>query len=73
MGNHVTVTITGAQGFSSSKSSSPLLLRMPQSSRILAVSAVGFARQMVDRLEPNCQHITEALARSLTLVTALNP
>ena len=40
---------------------------------LLADSAVSFAHHMVDKLEPNRDRIAENLAKSLMLVTALNP
>ena len=74
MGNHVTVTIAAAQSFLELNVFKPVIIHnVLQSCRLLTDSAVSFARNMVDRLEPNREHIAENLARSLMLVTALNP
>jgi fumarate hydratase class II len=74
MGNHVTVTIAGAQGHLELNVFKPVIIQnVLQSCRILADSAVSFAQHMVDKLQPNREHIAENLAKSLMLVTALNP
>jgi fumarate hydratase class II len=74
MGNHVTVTIAGAQGHLELNVFKPVIIQnVLQSCRLLTDSADSFARNMVDRLQPNHEHIAESLARSLMLVTALNP
>jgi fumarate hydratase class II len=74
MGNHVTVTIAGAQSFLELNVFKPVIIQnVLQSCRILTDSAVSFARNMVARLEPNREHIADSLAKSLMLVTALNP
>jgi fumarate hydratase class II len=44
-----------------------------QSCRLLADAAESFAVNMVGRLAPNREHIAENPAKSLMLVTALNP
>ena len=46
---------------------------MLQSARLLGDAARSFAANMVDKLEPNLPRIADNLARSLMLVTALNP
>jgi fumarate hydratase, class II len=74
MGNHVTVTIAGAQGHLELNVFKPVIIQnVLQSCRLLADSAVSFATHMVDRLEPNHEQIATNLAKSLMLVTALNP
>jgi fumarate hydratase class II len=74
MGNHVTVTIAGAQGHLELNVFKPVIIQnVLQSCRLLADSAVSFATYMVDRLEPNREQIAANLAKSLMLVTALNP
>ena len=74
MGNHVTVTIAGAQSFLELNVFKPVIIyNVLQSLRLLTDAAASFARNMVDRLEPNRPHIAENLAKSLMLVTALNP
>ena len=74
MGNHVTVTIAAAQSFLELNVFKPVIIfNVLQSCRLLTDAAVSFAHNMVDRLEPNRPHIAENLAKSLMLVTALNP
>jgi fumarate hydratase class II len=73
MGNHVTVTIAGAQGHLELNVFKPVIIQnVLQSCRLLADSATSFARNMVDLVAPDRGHIAENLARSLMLVTALN-
>ena len=73
MGNHVTVTIAGAQGHLELNVFKPVIIQnVLQSCRLLADSTISFARNMVDLLAPDREHIAEGLARSLMLVTALN-
>jgi len=74
MGNHVAVTIAGAQGHLELNVFKPVIIHnVLQSCRILADSAVSFAHNMVDLLLPDRERIALNLARSLMLVTALNP
>lgn len=74
MGNHVTVTIAGAQGHLELNVFKPVIIQnVLQSCRLLADCVVSFAAHMVDKLEPNRDHIATNLAKSLMLVTALNP
>ena len=74
MGNHVAVTIAAAQSFLELNVFKPVIIyNVLQSSRLLTDAAESFARNMVDRLEPNREHIAENLGKSLMLVTALNP
>ena len=74
MGNHVTVTIAGAQSFLELNVFKPVIIHnVLQSCRLLADAAESFADNMVARLQPNREHIAENLAKSLMLVTALNP
>lgn len=74
MGNHVTITMAGAQSFLELNVFKPVLIyNLLQSCRLLADAAESFAANMVDRLEPDREHIAENLAKSLMLVTALNP
>ena len=73
MGNHVTVTIAGAQGHLELNVFKPVIIQnVLQSCRLLADSTISFAHNMVDLLAPDREHIAEGLARSLMLVTALN-
>jgi fumarate hydratase class II len=74
MGNHVTITVAAAQSFLELNVFKPVIIyNVLQSCRLLTDAAASFARHMVDRLEPNRGHIAENLAKSLMLVTALNP
>ena len=74
MGNHVAVTIGGAQSFLELNVFKPLIIHnVLQSGRLLADAAESFAVNMVDLLEPNQQRITENVAKSLMMATALNP
>jgi fumarate hydratase class II len=74
MGNHVTVTIAAAQSFLELNVFKPVIIfNVLQSARLLTDASNSFARNMVVRLEPNRAHIAENLAKSLMLVTALNP
>jgi fumarate hydratase, class II len=72
--NHVTITIAAAQSFLELNVFKPVIIfNVLQSCRLLADAAASFAANMVDKLEPNREHIAENLAKSLMLVTALNP
>ncbi len=74
MGNHVTITIAAAQSFLELNVFKPVIIfNVLQSCQLLTDAAASFAANMVDKLEPNREHIAENLAKSLMLVTALNP
>ena len=74
MGNHVTVTVAGAQSFLQLNVFKPVIIQaVLQSCALLAGGAADFARNMVARLEPNRARIETHVANSLMLVTALNP
>ena len=74
MGNNVAITIGAAQSFLELNVFKPLIIQNAlQSVRLLADAARSFAVNMVDKLEPNRDRIADNLARSLMLVTALNP
>jgi fumarate hydratase class II len=74
MGNNVTVTIAGTQGHLELNVFKPVIIQaVLQSATLLADAAESFAANMVDKLEPNRDRIAENLAKSLMLVTALNP
>jgi fumarate hydratase class II len=74
MGNTVTVTVAGAQGHLELNVFKPVIIQaVLQSAGLLADAAESFAEHMVAKLEPNRARIAENLARSLMLVTALNP
>ncbi|MGE4045317.1 MAG: class II fumarate hydratase [Acetobacteraceae bacterium] len=74
MGNHVAVTIGAAQSFLELNVFKPVIIHnVLQSCRLLTDAARSFAHNMVAKLEPNHERIADNLAKSLMLVTALNP
>jgi fumarate hydratase class II len=74
MGNHVAITVGGAQGHLELNVFKPVIIHnLLQSATLLADAAESFAANMVDKLEPNLPKIADNLAKSLMLVTALNP
>ena len=74
MGDHATVTVAGAQGHLQLNVFKPVIIHaVLRSAGLLADAAESFAEHMVAKLEPNRERIAENLARSLMLVTALNP
>ena len=74
MGNHVTVTVAGAQGHLELNVFKPVIIQaVLQSATLLADAAESFAQHMIDKLQPNLGRITDNLQKSLMLVTALNP
>ncbi|WP_426958779.1 class II fumarate hydratase [Muricoccus radiodurans] len=74
MGNTTTVTVAGAQGHLELNVFKPVIIQaVLQSATLLADASESFAHNMVDKLEPNRARIADNLARSLMLVTALNP
>jgi fumarate hydratase class II len=74
MGNTTTVTFAGAQGHLELNVFKPVIIQaVLQSATLLGDCAESFAVNMVDKLEPNRERIAENLAKSLMLVTALNP
>jgi fumarate hydratase class II len=74
IGNHVAVTVGAAQSFLELNVFKPLIIQnVLHSAGLLADAAASFAANMVDKLLPDRARIAENLARSLMLVTALNP
>ena len=74
MGNNATVTVAGTQGHLELNVFKPVIIQaVLQSATLLADAAESFAEHMVAKLEPNRERIAENLAKSLMLVTALNP
>jgi fumarate hydratase class II len=74
MGNTTTVTVAGAQGHLELNVFKPVIIHaVLQSAGLLADAAESFAEHMVAKLAPNLPRIAENLAKSLMLVTALNP
>jgi fumarate hydratase, class II len=74
MGNHVTVTIAGAQGHFELNVFKPVIIyNVLQSIRLLADACDSFTENCVVGIEANRGRIEELLHNSLMLVTALNP
>jgi fumarate hydratase class II len=74
MGNHVAVTIGGAQGHLELNVFKPVIaLNVLQSIRLLADAADSFRERCVEGMEPNRDRLADLLERSLMLVTALAP
>jgi fumarate hydratase, class II len=74
MGNHVTITLAAAQSFLELNVFKPVIVyNLLQSLQLLTDGAVSFADNMVSKIDANREHISENLAKSLMLVTALNP
>lgn len=74
MGNHVTVTIAGAQGHFELNVFKPVIAyNVLQSIRLLADAARSFTDHCIIGLKANEAHIAALVERSLMLVTALAP
>jgi fumarate hydratase, class II len=74
MGNHVTVTISGATGHLELNVFKPVITyNVLQSIRLLADGVRSFTDKCVVGIEADRERIDELLHRSLMLVTALNP
>jgi fumarate hydratase class II len=74
MGNQTTVTIAGAQGHLELNVFKPVIIQcVLESAQLLGDAASSFATHMVAKLEPNRARIADQVAKSLMLVTALNP
>jgi fumarate hydratase class II len=74
IGNHVTVTVAGAQGHLELNVFKPVIIyNLLQSIRLLADAAESFAENCIVGIEANRDRIAELLDQSLMLVTALNP
>lgn len=74
MGNHVTVTLAGAQGHFELNVFKPVIIHnVLQSIRLLADAMRSFSDHCVAGLAPDRERIGELMARSLMLVTALAP
>ena len=74
MGNHVAVTIGGAQGHMELNVFKPVIAyNVLQSIRLLADGAMSFADRCVAGMEPNRDRLADLVERSLMLVTALAP
>lgn len=74
MGNQTTVTIAGAQGHLELNVFKPVIIQsVLESAHLLGDASASFAAHMVAKLEPNRARIADQVAKSLMLVTALNP
>ncbi len=74
MGNHVTITVGGAQGHLELNVFKPVIAyNILQSIRLLADAAVSFADNCVAGIDANEARLTQLMEQSLMLVTALNP
>jgi fumarate hydratase class II len=74
MGNHVAVTIGGANGHFELNVFKPLIIRnILQSIRLLGDGCVSFTDHCIVGIEANEPRIKQLLNESLMLVTALNP
>ena len=74
MGNHVAVTIGGANGHLELNVFKPVMIyNSLQSVRLIADSARSFTDNCLAGLQPNRDRIDALMRESLMLVTALNP
>jgi fumarate hydratase, class II len=74
MGNAMAVTIGAAQGHLELNVFKPVIaFNVLQSIRLLSDAAESFAERCIKGIEPNYERLTELVARSLMLVTALTP
>jgi fumarate hydratase class II len=74
MGNHVAVTVGGAQGHFELNVFKPLMVaNLLQSARLIGDSALCFTSRCVEGLTVNKDRVNELMNASLMLVTALNP
>lgn len=74
MGNHVAVTVGGAQGHFELNVFKPLMIaNLLQSARLIGDASESFSVRCVEGLQVNTARVEELLNASLMLVTALNP
>lgn len=74
IGNHVAITVGGAQGHFELNVFKPVMVsNLLQSARLIGDSAVSFTDHCVVGIEANRKRIGQLLNDSLMLVTALNP
>jgi len=74
MGNHTTVTFSGAQGHLELNVFKPVIIyNVLQSIRLIGDAAMSFTDNCVVGIEPNVERIAELMENSLMLVTALAP
>lgn len=74
MGNHVAVTVGGAQGHFELNVFEPLMVaNVLQSIRLIGDACECFSKSCVEGIQPNKANIETIMRESLMLVTALNP
>jgi fumarate hydratase, class II len=74
MGNHVAITIGGANGHFELNVFKPLIIHnILQSIRLIADGCISFTDHCIKDIKANTTRISELLDKSLMLVTALNP
>jgi fumarate hydratase, class II len=74
MGNHVAVTVGGAQGHFELNVFKPLMVaNLLQSARLVGDASKCFTENCVNGLTVNTARVEELMNASLMLVTALNP
>merc|ERR1712106_390936 len=74
MGNHVAVTVGGAQGHFELNVFKPLMIaNLLQSARLVGDASECFSGRCVEGLTVNKSRVEELMNASLMLVTALNP
>jgi fumarate hydratase, class II len=74
MGNHTTISIAGSNGHFELNVFKPVMIyNLLQSINLLADGCRSFTDKCVVGIEANKQRISELMAQSLMLVTALNP
>ena len=74
IGNHITVTVAGAQGHLELNVFKPVIAHnVLQSIRLIADAARSFTDRCIVGIEPNIARISELMEKSLMLVTALAP
>jgi fumarate hydratase class II len=74
MGNHTTISFAGASGHLELNVFKPVMIyNILQSIQLLSDASLSFADNCVAGIEANISHIKELSAKSLMVVTALNP
>jgi fumarate hydratase, class II len=74
MGNHVAITVGGAQGHFELNVFKPLMVaNLLQSARLIGDASKSFTEHCIIGLTVNTTRVEELLNASLMLVTALNP
>lgn len=74
MGNHTTISVAGSQGHFELNVFKPVIVAaILQSIRLLTDAATSFVDHCIEGIQPNTIRLQQNLAKSLMLVTALNP